>query len=849
MDRLVHRSGCGIADLLLTPAHAALVSLVGLALALSIVAAQAQEEIIVTAERRETSLQDTPISVLAFSAESLEFKGVEDLEDLATNAPNLDIKGSRGTGNVSPTYEIRGVSGGGGTTGERGVGFYLDGVYVPRQTGPFMKVLDIERIEILRGPQGTLFGRNSVGGAIRVFTRKPSEEPEGYLKVTGGNFDRYDISAMFNAPVNDSLAVRGQAAYLHQDGYVDRGPQELGSSEDIILRLQAAWTPRNDLQVTVGATYLDSESDGNPQDLEFFDMAPVDPINGVSSVISFQGGYADWISDFLEAAGQPRLSNNDPRLVLDDYTMPDYCFLDDPDPDWDELCAQVNESSYWQIDGTVEWEISDQLSLTSITGYSDFESFGITDWQLLGMERRPTTTESWTFYQELQLNAALFDDRVDLVTGVSYFHETASTPREFLLQVVGTSDFNSQMANGNAWAGQRRTGDIAITQKADSLGWFASGTWRVTDDINLTSGVRVAYDVKDIEQTEFLSDDFAPDCLVALAMGACPAGMANPAVPSTTVTADDSWTEADWRVTLDYQITDDVMIYGTASKAYRAGSYSITILDDVPGELQSDDYIEPIPPEKLVNYEGGVRTEWFDGRLRVNATYFDMDYSNRQNPAAVADLNAPTGFVIRLTNQGDVDLQGIELDGQLSVTERFTIDGNAGWVDYALEDICVNNGIYLFPAPSERGYSVGGRYDHPFADIGGTVSFSMNFSWVGPQATHPGGVTSGACGPQVGPFPPTAEWFLDSRYKLDSYGLLSARIRYASDDGRWVATLFGNNLTDNNYANFATRFGGGFWEGAPPAPVGLKAPLRSALGMTRGRPLEWGITLQYNFFR
>jgi iron complex outermembrane receptor protein len=120
-----------------------------------VIHAQTLEEIVVTAERRETALQDTPISVLSFSADMMEQRGIQTVEDLAVNSPNLDIKGSRGTGNVSPTYQIRGISGGGGATGERGVGFYLDGVFVPRQTGPYMQVLDLERIEVLRGPQGT----------------------------------------------------------------------------------------------------------------------------------------------------------------------------------------------------------------------------------------------------------------------------------------------------------------------------------------------------------------------------------------------------------------------------------------------------------------------------------------------------------------------------------------------------------------------------------------------------------------------------------------------------------------------------------------------------------------------
>ena len=798
--------------------------------------AQQLEEIVVTAERRETVLQDTPISILAFSADSLLQRGIQTMEDLGTNAPNLDIKGSRGSGNVTPTYQIRGISGGGGATTERGVGFYLDGVFVPRQTGPYMQVLDVERIEVLRGPQGTLFGRNSVGGAIRVFTQQPTYEREGYVQVTAGNYDRREINMMYNAPITENFAVRGQLAWLEQDGYVSRGPQELGSSENLIARLKARWDVSPDVSVNFGAMYLDTESDGNPQDMATFDMSPVDPINGVSDVISFEGGYADWMSDFLEAAGQPRLSNNDPRLVLDDYSMPDYCFLDNPDPAWNDLCAQVNESSYTQLDATVNWRVSDRMDFTSITGYSDFSSFGITDWQLLGMERRPSATESWTFYQEFQLNSSYYDGQLDLVTGLNFFHETSESPRTAVMQATGTSIFGAlgtpggQNPNGNAWAGVAIIGDNELSQEADSWGLFANGTWHATEQFNITAGLRFAYDQKDYEQTEYASDDFTPA----------------PGTTATTVNSDDSWTEVDWRLTADYRFNENFMLYGTVSKAYRAGSFAYTILDDVPGPEQSGDFIEPIPPEKLVNREVGFRSDWLDGRLRFNMTYFNMDYSDRQNAAAVADANAPTGFIIQLTNQGDVDIDGVEIEAQLAVTDRFSLNASAGWVDTEIADICVNNGPYLFPSPSERSYQAGGRYDFDFSDQG-RMSVSLNYAYVGPQQTHPGGVEApSGCPSAGGPFPPTPEWFLDSRYELAGYGLLNARIAYTSPDERWELALFGNNLNDKTYGNFATRFGGGYWEGGPPAPVNLKAPERSAVGITRGRPLNWGLSFKYN---
>ncbi|HEX6995218.1 MAG TPA: TonB-dependent receptor [Gammaproteobacteria bacterium] len=795
---------------------------VGLAVLALPAAGRAQlEEVIVTAERRETSLQQTPISVAAFTADAIEAKGIETVEDIALFTPNLDIKGSRGTGNTSPTYQIRGLSGGGGATGERAAALYIDGVFVPRTTGPFMSMLDVERVEVLRGPQGTLFGRNSTGGAIRVFTRQPGPESEGYVELGFGNFDRQEVSAMVNVPISDTVFFRVQGGYFEQDGYVRRGTQMLGGSEDTIGRLQLAYEPSDALSVRFSYSTSDSESDGNPQDLAWFDMRPD---------LDFEGNRADWISDFLEASGQPRIEPyNDPRIVLDDYTMPSWCFLDDIDPDWDALCEQTNESEYDQLDVNVEWRLRDNVTLTSITGFSDFSSFGITDWVQLGTEMRPSLVESDVTYQELQLGVDLADGRVELVTGVSYFQEDSGSSGANL-ERRGTSAYPPQLALGNGDAGIFRTGDAILTQDATSYGVFANATLQVTDRFALTPGIRFAWDEKEVTQTELASDDFTPA----------------PGTTSTTVFAEDDWSETDWRLTADFDVTDGIMVYATASKAFRAGAYSYAIADELTGEAQTAALATSppfVPPESVENSEVGVRTELIDGRLRLNFTYYDMTYGDRQAPIQVSDPNSPTGFRIALTNAGDVELDGIELDGQLAVTSAFAIDFAAGIVDSHLLDVCANNGDFLFPGPVEESYTIGARWAKALRN-GADLGWSLSYAHVGEQQTHPGGTHDAVakCGS------PTPGWFLDSRYELPSYALVNARVRYGSADGRWAVTLFANNLTDETYGTYATRFGGGFWDFVNPmAAGGIGIPERSALGLTMGRPREVGLTFQYSF--
>jgi iron complex outermembrane receptor protein len=807
--------------------------------------AQQLEEIIVTAERRELNLQDTPISVMSFGGEALELRGVDDLFELATVAPNLDIKGSRGTGNTSPTYQIRGISGGGGATGERSVGFYIDNVFMPRTTGPVMRVLDVERVEVLRGPQGTLFGRNSTGGAIRVFSRQPQADRDGYVRLTLGNFDHQDLQGMINLPLSDSVFLRAQAASLSEDGFLRRGPQELGGSEDTIARLQLAWEASDALSVKFGALYTDSESDGSPTDMTFFNMDPVCPPQlGGGPYFCLQGNYADWVSDFLEISGQERLRQNDPRLVADDYTMPDWCFLDGPDPDWDDLCTQWNKSDYTQLDANVEWQISERLTMLATTGISDFSSSGVSDWQLLGMEFRPAAVESEVLYQEFQFNFALADGKVDLVTGLSYFNEKSASPREALINAIGSSNFNATTggtANGNLWGCNdalavpcsgsvrrlRITGDSATNQEATAIGLFANATVHLGERVNLTLGVRESSDEKDFTNELFASDNFTPQ------FGG-----------STMVSASDDWDATDYRGTVDFNITDDFMLYVTTSRAFRSGTFS------VPGPVAAGAFqIRPqpalIPPETLLNDEIGFRSEWLDGRLRFNATYYEMEYTDRQGASAVPDASTPTGFRIDLVNQGDVDLWGSEVEAMFAVTDRLTIEGATGRANYEMSNVCINNGPYLFPPPMDREHALSGRYEWPRPE--GNFTFTLNYTKTGPMQTHPGGFTAEELA--VYGCSAFSATFIDSRYEVPSYNLANFSLRYSPNDGRWTGTFFVNNLTDEVYANNAQSFGRGYWtQGGPAGGTGLSAPARQAVADYRGRPREYGITFQYNFY-
>ncbi len=779
-------------------------------------------EIIVTAERRATNLQDTPLSVVAITGETAEAKGIDDLEDLARFTPNLAITPTRGGGNNTANFVIRGIGGGGGATGERGVGLYIDGIYMPRTSGAVLRVLDLDRVEVLRGPQGTLFGRNSTGGAIRLFSKQPTQDFEGYIRGTVGEMGRHDIAGTVNLPVTDSLAVRGQLAFLEQDGYVERGTELLGADQDFIARFQAKFQPHDRFRATLGFLYNKSEANGTPYVMSEFDMRP-----GIEGVI--QGNYADWINDFFKLAGQaPLAAYNDSRIVTGDpYRASSLCFIDDVNPDYDPACNQYSDDKFWQLDLNVVMELSDTVTLTSITGYSELVHRGLTDFQVLGTESRTENVDSSVFYQEAQLNVSVFDGEIDLVTGGNYFREDSSAPN-FNITRRGTSVFPSNPGTPpNADAGLFRTADSITSQTSRSFGLFASATMHLTEQLNLTAGARYAIDEKDYAQTRFPGGNpGTPDFVVA------------PGTTSTTVHADDTFHALDWRATLDYHVTPDIMAYATASKAYKAGTFSYSIVgytaaNNATGERQSAG-IKPIPNEKVVNFEAGLRMTLFD-RLRLNPTVFLMDFTNRQagvqvtcGTGVLASIPAngpqcPVGFLIQVQNQGDVRLKGFEVDGQLTVMPGLWIDGGLAVTDSRLINPPAGT-VNLFPDLPSPTWNLGLTYAPQLSF--GDVTFNVSYARVGEQDTHP---TEGT----------------DSAFRLPAYGVMNARVRLEMNEFPASITLYANNLLDTVYATYGQRFGGGFWDSG--AGTGLAAPLRSALSLVRGRPRELGVTLQYDF--
>jgi iron complex outermembrane receptor protein len=412
------------------------------------------------------------------------------------------------------------------------------------------------------------------------------------------------------------------------------------------------------------------------------------------------------------------------------------------------------------------------------------------------------------------------------------------------LQHRGTSTYTPQAANGNIGESfVRRTYSPNNDSKSTSYGWFNSATWHITDKLNLTGGARVAWDKKEIESQRLQGTPTSGGLQL-------PDFVPVPGTSSTTVSAQHSWRAFDWRGTVDYHFTPDIMAYATASKAYKAGAYpAFTFIScttpltpgssTCPTGAQQSTLYAPIPPEKVTNLEGGLRTTFFNNRLRINPTGYYMAWTDRQTAvrrACVVSADCPTGSNVFLASTGNLDLYGVELDAQFALTDSLTLDGAFGTTKSIIHDVTANGGPNLFPPQASPTANLGATYTLRDTQIGG-ITFNVNWSYTARQQTYPESTDPALRS--------------DGSYELAGYTVLNSRLQWSSSDRSNVITLFANNLLDRDYATFGTKFGGGFWDtfnpgiGLVPAPPG--DALRNMVSVTRARPREIGITLQHNF--
>ena len=697
------------------------------------------EEVVVTAQKREERLQETPISMTVFTAERIERPGLDDLTDIGRFTPNVVFDqgtGNTGSSNNSQVF-IRGV----GQvdflfSSDPGVGIYVDDVYFPRVTGSILDLIDMERIEILRGPQGTLFGKNTIGGALSIISKGPDDEFGGHATVTAGSRNRIDAKASINIPmIENQLSGRFSFSTRNQDGYVRRILQdgvETGDVNSDAIRGQLRWTPGNDWEIYLRGDYTRGREEAIANELLVVDATAAPLLQLWNALVVPIFGLASFYDDSFVSPERESQA-----------TGPSFSDIDD-----------------WGVSLNIARQLADNIRVKSITAYRDTQAeFGLDqDHSPLTYLETTNDNDHDQFSQEIQISGIGFDERLDWVVGGFYMHESASDVFDLVLG-GGLYDalelFPPGIIPGLGGVGNPVhvffdfQATIFDAIKIDSYAAYAQATFDVSDKLSLTVGGRYTDEKKDFT-TE----------LVRNASGVT-------TVPETTVS--DSWDAFTPRAGFEYQWTPELMTYFSASRGFKSGGFN--------GRALSLVEIDSFNPEYVWSYEIGLKSGWFDRRLMANFAAFHNDYTDIQ----LTSVRAVQGLLVIVTeNAGAADMDGFELEFAAQPTEGLLLRGGVGYLD--AEYTALNPGATvtldtrLVKTPKWTGNLVA-EYEWSLGDFG-LLSIGGNLSY---RSSHSNEATD----------LPILE--------QDAYTLLGAHATFVSANERWSLTLFGTNLSDKRY--------------------------------------------------
>jgi len=700
------------------------------------------EEIVVTARRREERLMDVPVSITAFSGDNLKDLGAINITDINERVPNVTFEVSRGT-NTTLTPFIRGIGQQDPVAGfEQGVGVYIDGVYLNRPQGAVLDLYDVERVEVLRGPQGTLYGRNTIGGAIKYVTKRIEDEPTLDLEVTGGTFRQLDATANFGLPITENFKVGGTIASFNRDGFGDNINLgiENGSKDILAGRLSFEWTPSEDLFLRLSGDWTDDNSD---------------PQQGHRLIPGQLSG-----APVLDDVFNTRAGLNNPEASV------------------------VNRGLSLKVD----WTINERFRLVNILAYRDNKSALPEDFDSLPVRDLDVAVRfaDDQFTEELRLNYTGPD--LNGTAGFFYMNATAFNEFDVILEplgeVLGLPGFNSFTL-----------GDV----ETDTWAVFGDVTYEITPEWEISAGVRFTSDERSsrIRSATFLNG-FSPGL-----GGPERDPVAVDADFEGSETFEEATTRASlsWQPSREHNVyftfsqgfkggSFDPRGSGTAAPDLNGnGVAGPTDREDVKQFLQ-------FAPEEVDNFELGYKGTLFDGAADLRLAGFWMDYENVQIPSSVGVDTDGDGqeddFVGVTTNAGEARIRGIEMEGQAALARDMATGGDALRADWSVgfldaefqkfinqfgEDISDEANVQNAPEWTARASL---SYSTPLDlfDSSGRLSLT-------PEATYRGD---------------TSQFEVDSSgLDSDEYTLLNFHVVWTSNDETWRIGLHGRNLTDERY--------------------------------------------------
>jgi iron complex outermembrane receptor protein len=696
------------------------------------------EEVVVTARRRSEDLQRVPISIASLSADDLQMRGIDNVEQLDHTVPNFSPAPYNFFGTEQASFRMRGVP---------GVGVYVDGIAYQEEFGFFSDLVEMDRVEVLRGPQGTLFGKNSMGGAIQFVTKEPADEFGARVSTTVGDYHRFNVSAAMDLPLSPTLLTKVTVAKVTRDGYLPSVSvnQEFGSQDNLLARLDVVWKPTDNFNARFIIEENDLGTNGNPTTDWGLSPScagyPTQPsltclYNGASQYGAPLKVNQAWVygaSNTWLTAG----NYDGPELYTD---ATNYKLI---------LNYQLNDT----------WAVKVLGSARDVKSES-FEDFTNIPYHMFEGENtnniHEATGEGQLLYSSSQLTGT---------TGIYYYNDF----RRWLRENWFGNDVDLAVSPANNAAAKDFLGipsfvpvpafipniDTLFFYHIHGLAGFSEWTYKITDQLSLTAGVRYNRDTAEV-------DGFAPDQPIP---ALC-------CVPTTSLTPNGAgpvygesngvYTDTAPRISLQYQWTPTVMTYATFAEGFSAG-----------GGTQTPTGVQSYAPEKLKNYELGLRSDWLDHTLRFNASLFYSLYTDVQ-------ANENEGFDNVTINAGKGLAKGAELEGQWLITRAFSINYGVGLLKTGYSDYPATTGILPgspFPYAPKATIDVGAQYDTPLPNAGG-LTLRLDEGWTS-------GVVTGSD---------------SSGVSIPSYGLLGARLVYHPPNTKnWDLQLYGSNLLDKYY--------------------------------------------------
>lgn len=707
------------------------------------------ETVVVTAQRREESLQEVPVSVTAIGEEQIALAHPQNLSDFTRSAPNFTIEAVGSVNRSSAVIYSRGIGYSGIDVVEPPVAVSIDGLFYAVNTGTLHNTFDVQRIEILQGPQGTLFGRNTTGGVVQIVTNDPGPEFGGEGFVRAGSYGRFNTGLAVNLPISDTLQARLATSTQYSDGpYVNRyvdpasgqavDDKRTGGDNTQAVRGKLLWLPNAATDVLLTAWYTRQRQD-----------APV-------------GQNASGPGDRLFVRGLPNANSaTEGRPGMGYPGGPTTPFEVNRD-----LNGADNLTTWGTVlDGQVETPWG--FDLVSISGYYRYKSRQVTDFDGTDLNFFHTAGrgERWQFSQEVRLQSNQEDSPLSWQGGFYYFkteYEGAQVNLvgpTFFAQTAATTPVTNQF--------------LASAVHNYSISGFAQADYRVTPQLVLTAGGRVIHEQKEV--------------------------WVHPALPNlnkpyaNTLTNDETWDDFIFRLAARYEVSDDLMVYASYSTGTKAGGFSTT--------ATSQSQLDPYRPEKAKAWEAGIRSDWREKRLRANATVFWNEYDDLQ-VGAFRPVSGGTGQQSFTANSAFERARGVELQVTALPIENLQINAAVGYLDarytsfkaalsYAFPGrVCngvvggipieqdhadENDPCFLVPA---RAPTWTAKVDVAYVfDLGelGTVRPSLVWSH---ETSHYTNLTNAPQGYQ----PTYSKWDAD--------------ITYEHPSGDWRLSVFGKNLTD-----------------------------------------------------